>query len=392
MSKKRASPSSASLSLNNNFKFTTPDSGFVYNGKNYSDWLFNITLACDGIPILRAMLRGEIERPKPTEIIHDPDVEALLARLKSSTQAFSSKPVAIYFDTSSQEYGTNANGGVYVTDWDPKIWDFTAAKAAYARAVEASQEEEGMSAEAKSALPPAPESRDDFFREAIARFIVTEQKEIFKARVAEYDCANFALYQFIVSTIRPSIDLPHIRSITSGSLAFSQLVSVFSGASGTKAGLITTLVELMATEMKSDDTYATLSDRAASTCSRIISHKIFKQPTFTKVDFLNLVTMGLLLGQLATDSRYSPIVSSLRLRDDISMAVMKEKLNEFEHAESLASKGGDSTMSVGKAVALAVNPSVNPGPPVQECYRWIRGTCVKGDSCRYAHLGEYIWP
>ena len=92
MSKKRTSPSSASLSLNNNFKFTTPDSGFVYNGKNYSDWLFNITLACDGIPILRAMLRGEIERPKSTEVIHDPDVEALLARLKSSTQAFSWAP------------------------------------------------------------------------------------------------------------------------------------------------------------------------------------------------------------------------------------------------------------------------------------------------------------
>ena len=120
MSKKRTSPSSASLSLNNNFKFSTPDSGFVYNGKNYSDWLFNIRLACDGIPILRAMLRGEAERPKKADIVHAPDVEALLARLKSSTQAFSSTPVAIFYDTSSQDYGTNANGGVYVTD-DPPL-------------------------------------------------------------------------------------------------------------------------------------------------------------------------------------------------------------------------------------------------------------------------------
>ena len=235
MAQKRSSPSSASLSLYNNFKFTTPDPEFVYDGSNYPDWLFNIKLACDGIPILRAMLRGEIQRPKLPAIVHDPDIEALLARLKSSVQAFSTNPVAIYFDTSSPEYGTNANGGVYVTAWDPVIWDFTAAKSAYARAVEDSAEEEGMSAEQKSALPAAPTSRDDFFREAIGRYIVIERNAIFKARVAEYECANFALYQFIVSTIRPSIDLPHIRSITSGSLAFTQLVSVFSGASGTKA-------------------------------------------------------------------------------------------------------------------------------------------------------------
>ena len=262
MSKKRSSPSSASLSLNTNFKFTTPDPEFVYNGTNYPDWHFNISLVCDGIPILHAMLRGEIKRPELAAIVHDPDVEALLARLKSSAQAFSTNPVAIYFDTSSQDYGTNANGGVFVTDWDPAIWDFTAAKSAYARAVEDSAEEEGMSAEQKSALPAAPASRDDFFREAIGRFIVIERKAILKARVAEFECASFALYQYIVSTIRPSIDLPHIRSIADGSLAFTQLVSVFSGAGGTKAGLITTLVELMSTKMKDEDTYATLSDRA----------------------------------------------------------------------------------------------------------------------------------
>ena len=132
MSKKRSSPSAGSLSLNTNFKFTSPNPEFIYNGQNYSDWLFNINLVCDGTPILHAMLRGEIKRPELAAIVHDPDVEALLARLKSSAQAFSTNPVAIYFDTSSQDYGTNANGGVFVTDWDPAIWDFTAAKSAYA--------------------------------------------------------------------------------------------------------------------------------------------------------------------------------------------------------------------------------------------------------------------
>ena len=104
MSKKRSSPSSASLSLNTNFKFTTPDPEFVYNGTNYPDWQFNISLVCDGIPILHAMLRGNAKRPDPAGIIHNPDVEALLARLKNSAIAFSPKPVPIFFDTSSRDY------------------------------------------------------------------------------------------------------------------------------------------------------------------------------------------------------------------------------------------------------------------------------------------------
>ena len=101
MSKKRTSPSSGCLSLNNDFKLPQPDPEFVYNGKNYPDWIFNIGLACVAKPILRAMLRGEIERPDPTKVIHDPDVEALLARFKRSSVMFSPKPVPIFFDTSS---------------------------------------------------------------------------------------------------------------------------------------------------------------------------------------------------------------------------------------------------------------------------------------------------
>ena len=96
MAKKRTSPSSACLSLNNDFKFSSPDSEFVYNGKNYPDWFFNITLACDSMPMLRAMLRGDVEPPVPAKIIHEPDTEALLARLKGKAIAFSPKPVPIF--------------------------------------------------------------------------------------------------------------------------------------------------------------------------------------------------------------------------------------------------------------------------------------------------------
>ena len=163
MSKKRTSPSSGRLSLNNDFKLSQPDSEFVYNGKNYPDWIFNISLACDAKPILRAMLRGEIDPPDTTKVLHNPDVDAMLTRLKSNVVAFSTKPVPIFFDTSSPDYGTNAIGGAFVTDWDPAIWDFAAAKADYARAVNESKEEEGMSAEEKSALPPAQVGRTRFY-------------------------------------------------------------------------------------------------------------------------------------------------------------------------------------------------------------------------------------
>ena len=114
MSKKRTSPSSGRLSLNNDFKLSQPDPEFVYNGKNYPDWIFNINLACDAKPILRAMLRGEIDPPDPTKVLHNPDVDAMLTRLKSNVVAFSTKPVPIFFDTSSPDYGTNANGGAFV--------------------------------------------------------------------------------------------------------------------------------------------------------------------------------------------------------------------------------------------------------------------------------------
>ena len=73
MSKKRSSPSAGSLSLNTNFKFTSPNPEFIYNGQNYSDWLFNIKLVCDGIPILHAMIGGTAKRPDPSDIKHKPD-------------------------------------------------------------------------------------------------------------------------------------------------------------------------------------------------------------------------------------------------------------------------------------------------------------------------------
>ena len=121
-----------------------------------------------------------------------------------------------------------------------------------------------------------------------------------------------------MSSIRPKHDLKHIRTCSTGSEAYRLLVSVFSGANGTRSGLLANTGKMLNTNMSSSDNYATLQDKVQSIGTMIHNHAIFASDEFTKHDFLDLLMMGTVLERLNDDKRFSIIIPSIRLLDDLT--------------------------------------------------------------------------
>ena len=214
--------------------------GYRYNGENFMTWATWLDTATRKYPILSNLLKGKAMRPTGDKIKESYDHARLTQSFIAGEQAFSPSVNVIHYDTTSAYYGTDTNGGAHIPEWTNSdiLYELEDARREYDEEVaklRASYEEQNPGEDVPDFVPPGFEV---WLPITLNPRIEAECEAVINARQSEYDAADGRLLQLILDSIRPDVDLKHIRSCKSGTEAYRLLVAVFSGSNGTRSGLL----------------------------------------------------------------------------------------------------------------------------------------------------------
>ena len=302
-------PPAARLALD--VRFPDADVAIEFDGTNFEDYVFALETTLTSCPAAVAILHGDLTRPLDTDardIFPYKTGVTMYDAFRVGSETYSTGVMAISIPCTDPDYGTVCSAGVFNSPWAGDVLNYAAAQADYAKYEaerRASFVSEGKEDEYEAS------SKETYIQGAIDARLDHERAIVIGMRQREWDACNSFLYRTLVTSTRPA-DLAVIRPhMGDGRAAWEALRATHAGSDNTRAGLTSAFIALSDLKTPSAGNYNQVADVVTLAVQRVRNNALAQRDPG---ELLDVMQLGLTMAQLAKQSRYSAVITTVRLR------------------------------------------------------------------------------